>query len=71
MQTENATRIEAVWKAFFGDVFRICFSVTASGTTANRPVTNLWVGKTYFDTTLGLPIWYDGTNWIDGAGNIV
>lgn len=36
-------------------------------TTANRPATPINY-QMYFDTTLGIPIWYDGTNWIDAAG---
>ena len=38
-----------------------------SGTTANRPSTPP-TGKFYLDTTLNLPIWYNGTNWIDATG---
>jgi hypothetical protein len=38
-------------------------------TTAGRP-TGV-VGLNIFDTTLGLPIWHNGTNYIDAAGNIV
>ena len=40
----------------------------SSGTTANRPTARLFVGRFYFDTTLGKPIWYDGTNWVDATG---
>lgn len=25
----------------------------------------------YFDTDLGYPIWWDGSNWVDGQGNTV
>jgi hypothetical protein len=42
-----------------------------SGATTDRPTTNLVIGDYYFDTTLNLPIWYDGTDWIDAAGNVV
>jgi hypothetical protein len=31
----------------------------------------LQLGQQYFDTDLNLPIWYDGTDWIDAAGNVV
>ena len=45
------------------------------GTTANRPVETvqlpLPIGQPYFDTTLGIPIWYDGTNWVDATGGTV
>lgn len=29
------------------------------------------LGDEVFDTTLGKPIWYNGTNWVDAAGNVV
>ena len=59
------------WTAFFQQVFTICFAAAQSGTTAQRPDELLWVGRPYFDTTLGLPIWFDGADWIDAAGNVV
>jgi len=37
------------------------------GTTANR-TTNPRIGWIYFDTTLGKPIWWNGTAWIDATG---
>ena len=43
----------------------------SAGTTANRPATSLQVGQTYFDTTLGIPIWWNGTNWINASGTTV
>ena len=39
----------------------------ASGATAARP-TGLYVGQPFFDTTLGRPIWWNGTIWVDSAG---
>ena len=38
-----------------------------NGATGSRPGTPL-TGHEYFDTTLGQPIWYDGTNWVDAQG---
>jgi hypothetical protein len=29
------------------------------------------VGRTYFDTTLGLPIWWSGSAWVNASGSIV
>jgi len=29
------------------------------------------LGEMFFDTTLGLPIWWDGANWIDATGTTV
>ena len=40
-------------------------SYITSGTGANRPdLGSADSGFTYFDTTLGAPICWDGTNWI-------
>ena len=46
----------------------IASDVTSSGTTGNRPTVNLYTGKFYFDETLGLPIWYDGSAWVKADG---
>ena len=40
-----------------------------AGSSANRPVVK-YVGMPYYDTTLAMPIWWNGTNWIDATGNI-
>ena len=42
----------------------------ASGTTAARP-TGLGVGTPYFDTTIGVPIWWNGTIWVNSAGGAI
>lgn len=44
--------------------------VPASGTTAARPTVHA-TGQPYFDTTLGKPIWWNGTNWVDATGTVV
>jgi hypothetical protein len=41
------------------------------GTTAERPTQGLYAGLRYFDTTLGKPIWYNGSNWVDATGATV
>jgi hypothetical protein len=42
-----------------------------SGTTASRP-TDYVVGESYFDTTLGKPIWFKATGvWVDAMGTTV
>lgn len=38
-------------------------------TTAGRPTPS--IGMNIFDTTLGIPIWYNGSNWINAAGTVV
>lgn len=59
------------WANWMTQAWQILVAASQSGTTAQRPTAILWVGRTYFDTTLTLPIWYDGTGWIDAAGNSV
>lgn len=44
--------------------------VWLSGATASRPATPT-IGQRYFDTTLGKPVWFNGTNWVDATGAIV
>jgi len=42
-----------------------------SGSTGERPALP-YTGQPFFDTTLGLPIWWDGAaNWIDASGAVV
>lgn len=36
-----------------------------TGTTANRPTTDLFIGAMYGDTTLGYIVVYDGASWRD------
>jgi hypothetical protein len=42
---------------------------TASTPTDSRPTSNLTIGQSIFDTTLGQPIWYNGTEWVDANGD--
>jgi hypothetical protein len=43
----------------------------SSGTTANRPAIRVQIGQMYYDTTLGIPIWYNGTVWKNASGTTV
>ena len=56
------------WRNFFQAVYTICSALSQSGTTAQRPTRGLWAGRMYFDVTLNLPIWYDGSGWIKADG---
>lgn len=44
--------------------------VWETGATGSRPAGPV-TGQRFFDTTLGIPIWFDGTNWVDANGVIV
>ncbi len=45
--------------------------VNLSGNTASRPVSTDYLTNymTYFDTTLGTPIWYNGSAWVGAWGS--
>ena len=43
----------------------------SAGTTAQRPVSGLVPGLQYYDTTLVIPIWYNGIVWKNAAGTTV
>lgn len=67
-QGGESVNITKGWGNFFSQVFNICFASAQSGVTADRPMQTLYVGRIYFDTTLGKPIWYNGTGWVDATG---
>ena len=54
------------------DSFTQAIAVPLSGVTADRPIENvqapLAIGQLYFDTTLGYPIWWNGTDWVNASG---
>ncbi len=59
---------------FLTQVWAVIRVVNLSGTTAQRPTTNLFVGMTYFDTTLNVPIWLQSAKrsvWITADGTVV
>lgn len=44
------------WRNFFNQIFILLTALTMSGATADRPTKVLWVGRPFFDTTLGYVI---------------
>ena len=56
------------WAVFFSNVSQILNALTSNGQTATRPTKMLWAGRTYFDSSLGKPIWYNGATWVDATG---
>ena len=67
------------------NAFRLYFStidnfsqaaiIPDSGTTADRPINTgnpkIQIGQLYFDVTLGIPIWWNGSNWVNASGTTV
>ena len=40
-------------------------------TSVERAALSPATGWHIFETTLNKPLWYDGTNWVDGIGNVI
>ena len=70
-QLTNALRL------YFTEVDNVTqyISNPLNGSTANRPISTAIlptpIGQFYFDTTLGFPIWWNGTDWVDATGTVV
>lgn len=71
IQEQNRPGIANAWMIFFSNVFSAIQAMQSSGTTAQRPTRGLWIGRPYFDTTLGIPVWYNGANWVNSSGSTV
>jgi hypothetical protein len=54
----------------FIEFLRDRFASDLSGTTLERPTVEA-TGYRYFDVTLGKPIWWNGTHWVDATGTSV
>lgn len=46
-------------------------STPPHGLTGQRPTKKLQVGQFFFDTTLGYPIWWNGSKWVNSSGTAV
>lgn len=67
-----------VYQAWFASIQNWLRPVGSSGTTAQRPLNTkesfMYVGQSYFDTSLGKPIWVKSLNptvWADATGTPV
>ena len=68
------TKVEQSLFTWFTQVYIICFSIQESGTTAQRPVKNVWLGRRYYDVTLNKPIYVSAAKpivWRDATAVIV
>ena len=72
VQVENVLQLR--WQEYFTNVYNAIQALQQSGTTAQRPTRGLWIGRQYFDTTLGYPIYLRSANpsvWVSGSGAVV
>ena len=70
----NSQMVTSPWNQVFSRWQAIIATGQQSGTTANRPATGLWIGRQFFDTTLGKPVYVLSVKpavWVDGAGTVV
>lgn len=68
---DEITKGNIGWANWLMQVYRICFDVQRSGTTAQRPTDDLYEGKEYTDRTLGKKIWWINAAWRDNTGAVV
>jgi hypothetical protein len=69
--TMEGSTTRPAWLQWFSLVHTTIISLRQSGTTTKRPTSGLWIGRTYFDTTLSKPIWVKTSNpvvWVDATG---
>lgn len=72
--TDNSGMAFRTWAQWLSWVHMTVSSARQSGTTAERPTSMLWLGRSFFDTTLGIPVYVQSvrpTVWVDAAGNVV
>lgn len=71
----KATAFNSPWAGWFSNAQTILADVSNSGPTTARPTAQLYVGKFYFDTTLGLPVWLKTPGatpvWVNASGAAV
>jgi len=56
-----------VWYRDSGSAWQVIGTFFGSGTTGLRPAVTI-TGSTYFDTTLGFMIFWNGSTWVDDTG---
>lgn len=76
--TDGTGRLTYSWQTFMESISFWLTPVGSSGSTTNRPVSSgrrqLYIGQSYFDTTLSKPIWVQSLNptvWADATGTPV
>jgi len=71
---DDGNNVTIAWDQWFSRVQGIVSSVQQSGATAERPTSNLWIGRRFYDTTLNLPVYVSAvrpTVWRNAAGAVV
>jgi hypothetical protein len=67
----SSSEFDNQWLSYFAAISPIIASLADSGITANRPTTGIWIGRQYFDTTLGKPVYVKSVKpivWVTATG---
>lgn len=62
--------IQSHYSATDGEFVPYYSEASMYGPSSERPVTGRYVHMSWFDSTLGKPVWWNGTAWVDAAGTI-
>ena len=67
--------LNAVYQAWFNSIQQWLGPVGMFGATAARPTTGLYIGLSYFGSTLGYPVFVKEVSpsivWVNGSGGVV
>lgn len=69
----GSERATLSWLQWFSRVNAFVNAGRQSGATAGRPIKVLWIGRRYYDTTLGKPVYVRSVNpavWVDFSGTV-
>ena len=72
--SEKSGLVTMAWIAWLKQITLYVGAINDSGTTAQRPTKGLWIGRPYFDTSLGYIIHLKSASpivWVNGAGATV
>lgn len=70
---DDTGNLNPAWAVWFTRTHSAARSIQDSGITADRPTSILWVGRPYFDTTIGKPIWLRSVKpnvWVTATGAV-
>lgn len=70
--TSGQGKASQPWLHWFNAVHLTINAMRQSGTT--RPDKGLWIGRQFFDTALGKPVYVQSVNpvvWVDASGAVV
>jgi len=71
----NSDQIPRAWVSHFTEISNKANTIGENGATSNRPTSDNFIGRPFFDTALGIPVWIsniDATTkavtWVNASG---